>query len=55
MRPEREAPRLVADEVGMVIGNAEVVSGRQLGRRRDGLDRPELAIVAAEERVRLQR
>ena len=55
MRPEREAPRLVADEVGMVIGNAEVVNGRQLGRRRDGLDRPELAIVAAEERVRLQR
>ena len=35
----------------MIIGDPAVVNGRQLGRRRDGLDRPELAIVAAEERA----
>ena len=51
MRPEREAPGLVADEVGMIIGNAEVVNLRVAARRADGADRDTRARVQAGDAV----
>ncbi len=44
MRPKREAPRLVADEVGMVIGDAEVVNQLDLPRRQQIDDRQPVAV-----------
>ena len=54
MRPEREAPGRVADEVGMVIGNAEVVNLRVAARRADGADRDTRARVQAGDCLRVR-
>ena len=47
MRPEPRPAAGSLDEVGMVIGNAEVVNLRVAARRADGADRHALARVQA--------
>ena len=54
MRPEREGLGRIADEVGMVIGNAEVVNLRVAARRADGADRDTRARVQAGDCLRVR-